>query len=607
MKIKNPTPLPGIPSRQEILSWVMTEMLDQNSYERLSAPGGIFEHCRTKNDAHQTLRGWRTGTRLAPKRVQALEIAVFDVVLQADCALRNFKNEDDRKKFAEAFWQKYRNRATNRMREQYPEKADTAELAVILLKFLQWNEFLIVEMRSHRMADIFAQELWGAIKRGLDEGLISGEDCLEFKWLSDQSVKSPSEEVSQRQYAWHERMARKTGNAIFRRYPTLIQEQKKALSAVKEGRFIWKPELLEEAGFVGESVRFAWMNAFVLPYLAVCFAEFSHFFKGWDAGMSAGLHWYLPQPLQKKEDTIKMPCSKVLEWWEDLFGQPLKGYVAMKNPKILDVERDDIHEWKIGKRVMSWNKIMAWTDENLDWNPHYQGAFDWVKLPEDTKNRWRYCLQFLDKKWHCWQKLNPVANAGRTDDVRFREWIGYELRSYTEPDDLTWADLIICSEVPKSECVDALCEELATRWARPSNLDVRRRLMLAAAMQRLFSKYCGQCPENPTASESAEGYGPLNAEFARLSFVSISNGAMAAMNELARTIGPEVGRSRYIVQWIRENFKVEPAYTAFHPYWENLLLGSFDREKGLLHYVEAMVETQRNAASLDVVKKGEVR
>lgn len=539
---KKRTSIPGIPSRGMILSHLLTEILDQKAVDRLRDPGSVFEN-QSQNDVHQRLRRWRTQTGLSPDEVEKLERVVFDIVLQADEALAGEEaspasNGDARR---ESFWKNYRRRAEFRCgpggesEQEYPADLDRTELAQLLIKFLEWNDGL--------------------------------------------------------------------------------------------------RELLGE-GFNGESARYAWMTAFVLPWIAVQFSVTSWFFRtseednrlAWDSGMPAGLHWYLPQSILRltsdrkgtEIQSFRMPCPQVLEWWEDLFGRPLRGVTEAESREIgkaseaeilervygtqgkadtIKDARKELAAWREGSRPMSWVGIMKWTRKDLDWTPCYAGVFrDDATRP--MSERLLNAAGFLREKRRRFEedKTYPVFEYDCfPDSDREVLWLSWQLRSGLDAEPLARL-LREPGTFSDDDFANAFLDRVKERWAVPSNLAVRRRLMLAAAMQRLFSAFLGSVAENPNTKESSRGYGAADAEDARAGFVHLAEATTRVLNACDHVVGSPVGKRRYTARWIAENYVPPEDF----PQLRHSLLGAFDPDCGPQWFCEALLATKATAAA----KKG---
>lgn len=178
----------------------------------------------------------------------------------------------------------------------------------------------------------------------------------------------------------------------------------------------------------------------------------------------------------------------MLEWWQDLLGTQLTSHAHLlcapgDNP---DNARRQVHAWQHENRPPDQITIERWC--KISWADKYAGAFvDDAQLP--LHERWNRCRAFLvEKRLHTTENwLQDVT--GKPKEIFQKQYRGERLEKEILPfKEASFAAFFdspdpIVAGLPVSE----LIERIAERWAKPTNGQLKARLLIAAGFQRAFT------------------------------------------------------------------------------------------------------------------------
>ena len=239
-------------------------------------------------------------------------------------------------------------------------------------------------------------------------------------------------------------------------------------------------------------VVFHWACKFVVPFLAVNLNDYQRNDSRLESGMPAGKFWYLPLLVLPKgtdeKPYIKWPVNTVLEWWEDLLGSEMTSHANLlcapgENP---DNARRQVYAWRHENRPPDQATIERWC--KVSWADKYAGTFsDDASL--SLKERWNRCRTFLVKKGFHDTTRNWLADIRGKPREMFQDQYRGEL---LELEILPFKQTPFAAFFDSSDPVAAglpvaeLIERVAGRYAQPTNGQLKARLIIAAAFQRVF-------------------------------------------------------------------------------------------------------------------------
>jgi hypothetical protein len=240
------------------------------------------------------------------------------------------------------------------------------------------------------------------------------------------------------------------------------------------------------------NVIFHWACRFVVPFLAVNLNDYQRNDSRFESGMPAGKFWYLPLLVLSRgtgeKPYIKWPVNTVLEWWEDLLGSELTSHANLlcepaNNP---DTARREVHAWRHEYRPPNQTTIERWC--KISWADKYAGTFsDDPSLP--LNERWNCCRAFLVKKGFHDTTRNWLKDIHGKPAEMFRDQYRGEL---LELEILPFKQIPFATFFESPDPVAAglpvaeLIRRIAERYARPTNEQLKARLIIAAAFQRAF-------------------------------------------------------------------------------------------------------------------------
>lgn len=193
-----------------------------------------------------------------------------------------------------------------------------------------------------------------------------------------------------------------------------------------------------------------------------------------DPGMPGGEFWYLPtsDPADKSAP-LRLPMANVLDWLEDLLGQPVhKATPHWPDPDVdLESVKKTLDKWRAGD-VPRRDSIDRYFDDRTEFA--FSGCLD---LPE---------------------RVTPAdAMAVIRDFLTSKELTAQELRRQIP---LTGPGVIeaVLDGTASSELTERFIELVALRYSRPTLSTVRRRLLVARAGQIGYLKaHATFCPNVP--------------------------------------------------------------------------------------------------------------
>lgn len=241
-------------------------------------------------------------------------------------------------------------------------------------------------------------------------------------------------------------------------------------------------------------VMFHWVCTFVVPFLAVNLLDYQRNNSRLESGMPGGRFWYLPLlMLPENADSkprIKWPVNTALEWWEDLLGSELTSYADLlcaRGPgDNSDNARRQVRAWRHEDRSPDQVTIERWC--KVSWTDKYVGTFT-----DDTSlslnRRWNLCRDFLIKKgFHNTTRNWLEGVRGKPREAFQNQYRGEMLELEILPFKQTPFAAFFDSSDPVAAGlpVAELIERIAERYARPTNGQLKARLVIAAAFQRAF-------------------------------------------------------------------------------------------------------------------------
>ena len=151
-----------------------------------------------------------------------------------------------------------------------------------------------------------------------------------------------------------------------------------------------------------------------------------------------------------------------------------------------DNARRQVHAWQNENRPPDQATIERWC--KIPWTDKYAGAFiDDANLPLD--GRWKRCRAFLAKKGFHNTTYNWLEGVeGKPKEMFQNQYRGEPLEQEILPfKQTTFAALLnspdpIAADLPVGE----LIERVAERWSKPTNGQLKARLLMAATFQRAF-------------------------------------------------------------------------------------------------------------------------
>ena len=194
-----------------------------------------------------------------------------------------------------------------------------------------------------------------------------------------------------------------------------------------------------------------------------------------DKGMPAGHFWYLPE-LREKEGTpsLYLPIAQVVDWLLDLLGMPLDEFSSKRSQ--LTATEDEDNTDNLIRSLYNWRKATVPNPDSFakyfpdDMNIEFRGAFVLDRAIPPTK-QFAAALNFIEKKELTAESLKleiPITEPGRLETI---------LEGSAEEEDQ--ANFVTM---------------LADRYAVPSPQTIRKRLLLARAIQdgyvRLLKMLC---------------------------------------------------------------------------------------------------------------------
>lgn len=195
-------------------------------------------------------------------------------------------------------------------------------------------------------------------------------------------------------------------------------------------------------------------------------------------GMSGGDLWFVPRPSPSNPLRLRLPVQAVCEWWLDLLNCTLDG-----------IWKGDATADNKVRNVQNWRKGMTPSGEAIEqaFNPHFR--FTYAGAYEDdptasTAVRFQSALRFVrDSK-----QLNASA---LTQEIPLIPKMLFDEALSDTPDD---------------DVKEPFVEAIATRWQKPTTATVRRRFLLARAIQDghcRLSKLISPSIDDPFVSDPA--------------------------------------------------------------------------------------------------------
>ena len=241
---------------------------------------------------------------------------------------------------------------------------------------------------------------------------------------------------------------------------------------------------------------FYWISLFVIPFLAYNLIEYLEVHAAFESGMPAGSFWYLPEVENGKDGksytVSEWPINKVLAWWEDLLGEKFYSNPGLLFPK--GCEGDDIkrqvYRWRYEKEPPKQDAILRWCRQN--WNGKYKGTFkNDPSLP--LQEQWQLCRAFLVNKGLHHSTTNWVEELPEQIRASFKanNYRGEPLElQILRFEDFSFADFFDSPDpIAEGLPVTELIARVAVRYAKPTNQQLKARLLMAAAFQRAFLNF----------------------------------------------------------------------------------------------------------------------
>lgn len=243
--------------------------------------------------------------------------------------------------------------------------------------------------------------------------------------------------------------------------------------------------------FSGPSAREIWIHIFAIPFLASKAAELKALGVDWESGMPGGFHWYLPERIKRKDASSvafeALPVHSVLRWWQDLLGAPLDRFaIQLCGNDSPDAHRQ-IRRWLGDDYPPDYSTIERWTQAHVQWN--YCGAFA-HDPSQSLHEQWTHCRAFLLQKQPLDTKdwrgdLGTSAHAQLIKQYYHGEWLEKEIPPFSAAG-ISFSKFLenldpIAAGLPVADFI----QRVAYRWRQPTNTEVRVRLMIAAAAQRM--------------------------------------------------------------------------------------------------------------------------
>ncbi len=247
-----------------------------------------------------------------------------------------------------------------------------------------------------------------------------------------------------------------------------------------------------------------WLRTFVIPFLAMNLFEYVRADSNFERGLPAGRFWYLPiinAPSRiAKGLGDKYPINSLLEWWQDLLGVKLES-VAHRlfhpdDPHGLsdkqagrggfDDEHRQVRELLKEYRPPNLKTIDHWCSQAWD----YEGAFE-DDATLDLSARWEKCRAFLKRKGLDKHQSDWLDGLSEDQKAEMKEqYRGELLELEILPFKETAFTAFFKSSDPLAQGlpVEEFINRVAERYAKPSNDQLRARLIVASAFQRAYAK-----------------------------------------------------------------------------------------------------------------------
>ena len=257
----------------------------------------------------------------------------------------------------------------------------------------------------------------------------------------------------------------------------------------------WHEFLVSQCGSTEKprsNVIFHWACAFAVPFLAVNLLDYARNNTQLESGMPRGIFWYLPLLIFPKDagdkPHVKWPVNSVLEWWADLLGCELTSHASLLCDPGFDPDnaRRQVRAWRHEERPPDQATIERWC--KISWADKYAGTFsDDESLP--LNERWNRCRAFLVKKgFHNTTRNWLEGIRGKPRETFQNQYRGEMLEREILPFKQTSFAALFESPDPVAAGlpVAELIERIAERYTKPTNEQLKARLIIAAAFQRAF-------------------------------------------------------------------------------------------------------------------------
>ena len=223
-------------------------------------------------------------------------------------------------------------------------------------------------------------------------------------------------------------------------------------------------------------VLWALATQFAIPFLAIKTAAYKRF--GLMRGVPWGRAWYLPQqPHWPTDNTITWPVNHVLESWEELLGKRLTQLAYRFDPtgRHLKTVQRELHKWRTSEVPPDVSKIemLSKVAPQLE----YPGSFE-LTPGQIGREHFEACCSFLAKKLSSTPDLENEIGIGML----------FPLCSSTTANGTTIRFGVSSAKnnCPTEESIRDLVQRVARRYARPTQQQLRAKLLLAVGFQNVF-------------------------------------------------------------------------------------------------------------------------
>jgi hypothetical protein len=222
-------------------------------------------------------------------------------------------------------------------------------------------------------------------------------------------------------------------------------------------------------------VNWEFITKLCVPWLAICFAEYTQRGYVFDKGMTGSKFWYIADK-KDRNSSVDLPLKKLFAWWKESLG--LKSFRSLYD--FLKELSSDNEKFPAYKTFDNW----LFSSSNTKYLPSLEIIKNLSKLSAEIEERNYLSIKEGVPLLECWKIVSSYIDKKELDSQKISEEIPMNKEDI---DKVIEVDPLI-KDKELIGCVHDFVELMHNRYSRPSVKEMENRLKVARSSQYAFIK-----------------------------------------------------------------------------------------------------------------------